>query len=107
MANCYLVAFSVRRIDGGEDHIIYFWQGWHATKEDKGSSALLARDTAGELGRNCVQARVVQNKEPNHFLSHFKGNMIVHKGNREDKKLDPATFDALYHIRGTDPVVTR
>eukprot|EP01102_Stenamoeba_stenopodia_P006568 TRINITY_DN1810_c1_g1_i1.p1 TRINITY_DN1810_c1_g1~~TRINITY_DN1810_c1_g1_i1.p1 ORF type:complete len:998 (+),score=322.48 TRINITY_DN1810_c1_g1_i1:204-3197(+) len=107
MGNCYLVAFSVRRIDGGEDHIIYFWQGWHATKEDKGSSALLARDTAGELGRNCVQARVVQNKEPNHFLAHFKGNMIVHKGNREDKKLDPATFDALFHIRGTDPVVTR
>lgn len=105
---CYLVAFSVRRIDGNENHIIYFWQGWHASKDDKGASALLARDTAGEIGRDCIQARVVQNKEPDHFLAHFQGNMIVHKGKREEHfKVNPTTYEALFHIRGTDPVTTR
>jgi hypothetical protein len=68
-------------------------------QDEKAASALLAAELDRKLGGSPVQVRVVQNKgecvlistfsslilaplraEPNHFLSLFKGKMIVHEG---------------------------
>lgn len=58
--------------------IIYFWQGKESSTDEKGASALLAKEMDDELGGDPVQVRVVQGKEPPHFLQLFKGKMIVH-----------------------------
>lgn len=63
-----------------EEYILYFWQGRHSTNDEKGASALLAKDMDDKLGGRATQVRVVQGKEPGHFCSLFKGKMIVHAG---------------------------
>jgi advillin len=61
-----------------------------------------------------VQVRVVQGKEPNHFLTLFKGRMIVHQGgvasgfkNKKDKDSFDTDGISLFHIKGTTPLNTR
>jgi len=62
----------------------------------------MATEVTKGIGRSSL-IRVVQNKEPEHFLSHFLGIMVVRKGTREtwDNSLT-----ALYIIRGTNAVNT-
>eukprot|EP00339_Tiarina_fusa_P025590 CAMPEP_0117014286 /NCGR_PEP_ID=MMETSP0472-20121206/11617_1 /TAXON_ID=693140 ORGANISM="Tiarina fusus, Strain LIS" /NCGR_SAMPLE_ID=MMETSP0472 /ASSEMBLY_ACC=CAM_ASM_000603 /LENGTH=1143 /DNA_ID=CAMNT_0004717805 /DNA_START=62 /DNA_END=3493 /DNA_ORIENTATION=- len=106
--NCYLMMYELKfGVDhAGNDksrHIVYFWQGWHASREDKGLSALLAGDVAKRLRFSQV-VRVIQNKEPDHFLSHFAPAMIVCLGKRPSTVVDPFIGKRLYHIRGTNEV---
>jgi len=61
-----------------------------------------------------VQVRVVQNKEPNHFLQLFKGKMIVHEGGKASgfkNRKDVDSYDtdgiSLFHIKGTNELNTR
>jgi villin 1/advillin len=95
--------------------IIYFWQGRDSSNDEKGASALFAKEMDDELGGDPVQVRVVQNKEPQHFLALFKGKMVVHEGgvasgfnNSKDNK---DTFDtdgiSLFHVKGRTPIDTR
>jgi hypothetical protein len=94
--------------------LIYFWQGRDSSIDEKGASALIAKEMDDELGGDPVQVRVVQGKEPKHFLSLFQGKMIVHEGGvasgfKNQKAVD--TFDtdgiSLFHIKGTNAHNTR
>ena len=77
------------------------------------TSALLAKELDDELGDRPVQVRVVQGKEPAHFRSMFKGNMIVRAGGKASgfkNKSDTDSYDVdgteLYHVKGSSPVNT-
>jgi len=66
------------------------------------------------MGGTPVQVRVVQNKEPDHFLQLFKGRMIVHEGgcasgfkNLNDKDVYDTDGVSLFHVRGTNKLNTR
>jgi hypothetical protein len=95
--------------------IIYFWQGRDSSNDEKGASALFAKELDDELGGDPVQVRVVQNKEPQHFLALFKGKMVVHEGgvasgfNNSKDNVD--TFDtdgiSLFHVKGRSDIDTR
>jgi hypothetical protein len=61
-------------------YIIYFWQGQSCSADERGTSALLATELDDSLRGEPQQVRVVQGKEPNHFLLLFKGKFVVHKG---------------------------
>ncbi|KAJ3449756.1 villin [Anaeramoeba flamelloides] len=98
-----------------ECYIIYFWQGRNSSTDEKGSSALLTVELDEELGGQAVQTRVIQGKEPNHFLTLFKGKMIVRNGgcpsgfrtvNEENIGVDESQ-PALFHVRGTNELNTR
>ena len=61
-----------------------------------------------------MQVRVVQNKEPDHFLLIFKGKMVVHSGgiasgfkNRTDGDSYDVDGTRLFHVRGTDSINCR
>jgi len=118
----YIVLYNYKDKSGRkENFIIYFWQGRDSSTDEKGASALLTIDLDNHLkqtGAQPVQVRVVQNKEPNHFLTLFKGKMIVHHGgvpsaflNRHEASAPSTNLDAkgvaLYHIKGTDQLNTR
>lgn len=60
--------------------LLYFWQGRNSSIQEKGSSALLTVDLDDKIEGMSKEVRVVQNKEPKHFLSIFDGRMVVHKG---------------------------
>ncbi|EAL69180.1 hypothetical protein DDB_G0276453 [Dictyostelium discoideum AX4] len=108
--SCYLVLFTLFAADGSNNSILYYWQGRFSSSEDKGAAALLAKDVGKELHRSCIHVRTVQNKEPNHFLEHFQGRMVVFKGSRPNATTEvslenlSSSLQGLYHVRGTEPI---
>jgi len=111
----FLILYTYQRW-GKESYIIYFWQGRDSSTDEKAASALWAVNFDDERGGSATQVRVVQNKEPNHFLTLFKGKMIIHEGgaasafkNRKDQSSESEDQgdNRLYHIKGTDALNTR
>jgi hypothetical protein len=109
----YVLLYSYK-INGKDAWIIYFWQGRDSSTDEKAASAIVAAQMDKDMGGAPVQVRVVQNKEPNHFLTLFKGKMIVHEGghasgfkNRGDKDSYDADGISLFHIKGTNEMNTR
>jgi hypothetical protein len=97
-----------------ECYIIYFWQGRNSTQDEIGASALLAMKMDDDLNGAATQVRVVQGKEPLHFLCLFKGMMVIHMGGTASgfkNKDDADSYDTdgvnLFHIKGTSPENTR
>eukprot|EP00047_Mylnosiga_fluctuans_P019660 m.84690 g.84690 ORF g.84690 m.84690 type:complete len:829 (+) comp8214_c0_seq1:60-2546(+) len=102
-------------VNDKENYIIYFWQGLDSSQDEKGASAIWAKNLDDKYGGAPVQVRVVQNKEPPHFYLLFKGKMIVHGGghasgfkNRDDKdEYYTADGTRMFQIRGTNDLNTR
>lgn len=96
-----------------EAHIIYFWQGDQSSTDEKGASALLAKELDDEMGGSPVQVRVVQGKEPLHFRQLFRGRMVVHQGGKASGFKNSTEEDhydddgvSLFHVRGTTELNT-
>eukprot|EP00029_Vermamoeba_vermiformis_P005779 TRINITY_DN209_c0_g1_i3.p1 TRINITY_DN209_c0_g1~~TRINITY_DN209_c0_g1_i3.p1 ORF type:complete len:597 (-),score=204.42 TRINITY_DN209_c0_g1_i3:2225-4015(-) len=104
--NSYIVHFSVHLRGGGYRHVVYNWQGRDSTQDDKGAGSLLSSEYANKFGRSASQIRVIQNKEPDHFLSHFEGTFILRKGSRDDWATNKPS-KVLFQLRGTNEVNTR
>lgn len=66
---------------GGNKYVIYMWQGKDSSIDEKAASALHAVRLDNELGGAAVQVRVVQGREPKHFLHIFKGKKRYVAGN--------------------------
>ncbi|KAH3759628.1 villin 1 S-like [Pelomyxa schiedti] len=108
--------------------LIYFWQGRNSSVLGKGTSAYMAVELDDKLKSSGMtkEVRVVQGKEPKHFLLVFSGKLIVHqgkdpaakeddthpiqlqRGNSGKTKMEKSSTGAiLYHIQGiTPPYVT-
>ena len=55
-------------------------QGAHSTADEQGTAALKAVELDDRLGGKPIQIRVVQGKEPPHFLAMFGGKFTVFQG---------------------------
>ena len=85
-----------------------------SSQDEKAAAALHAVHLDDKYGGAPVQVRVVQNKEPDHFLLVFKGRMVVHAGGRASgfkNRADTDSYDVdgtrLFHVRGTNELNTR
>ncbi|GMH50465.1 hypothetical protein TrRE_jg10313 [Triparma retinervis] len=103
----YVILYTYQK-NGVEEYIIYFWQGRESSQDEKGASALLAKELDDELKDRPVQVRVVQGKEPAHFRAMFHGEMIIRAGGKASgfkNKNDSDSYDVdgteLYHVKGT------
>jgi len=68
---------------GDDKSIVYFWQGSKTSTDEKGASAIhAARIDNEELGGKAIQVRMVQGKEPRHFIKMFGGSMVVFSGGK-------------------------
>lgn len=98
---------------GSEKYLIYFWLGQNSSQDEKGTAAMKAVELDDELGGVAVQVRVVQGKEPAHFLTIFSGKMIILRGGKAssfdgEEAVDtgiPENF--LLQVRGNDSHNTR
>lgn len=88
--------------------IIYFWQGTKSSIDEKAASAMLADQMDKKLGGIATQIRVVQNKEPEHFLRMFRGRFIILEGGRGAgyrAGSEEDTYDhegkRMFHVRGS------
>lgn len=104
----YVILYTYQK-NGTEEYIIYFWQGRDSSVDEKGASALLAKELDDELGDRPVQVRVVQGKEPSHFRAMFGGLMVVRAGgkasgfkNRQDEDSYDVDGTELYHVKGSN-----
>ena len=52
----------------------------HASLDEAGAAAARTIELDDKLNGRAVQVRVTQGKEPPHFMSIFKGKMIVYAG---------------------------
>jgi len=88
-----------------EVYLTYFWQGKKSSINEKGESARLAVDMDDTIGNGITKKiRVVQNKEPIHFLNIFGGFIIIHNGVLDLDKVSTGgvlsdKVKAMYHIR--------
>jgi hypothetical protein len=109
----YVMLYTYKDSRGKENYIIYFWQGLDSSQDEKGASALLATALDDQYGGAPVQVRVVQNKEPEHFLALFKGKFIIHRGGHASgfknstEQTTAAAANHLYHVKGTSSLNTK
>jgi hypothetical protein len=109
----YVILYTYE-VDGVDNYIIYFWQGNESSQDEKASSAIHATKLDDRYGGRPVQVRVVQMKEPEHFLRMFGGKMIIHSGGKASgfkNRADSDSYDIdgvrLFHVRGTSPGTMR
>jgi len=109
----YIVFYTYLQ-NSKECYIIYFWQGLKSSQDEKGASALWAKNLDDKYGGAPVQVRVVQNKEPNHLLLLFKNKFVVHEGGHASGFKNVGAKDQydldgtrLFQVRGTTSFNTR
>eukprot|EP00892_Ulva_mutabilis_P012906 jgi/Ulvmu1/9989/UM059_0038.1 len=75
----YIVAYTY-----GTDkleHIVYMWQGAESSQDEKAACAMHAVTVENDhCGGNAVQVRIVQGKEPAHFIAMWQGEMVIYEG---------------------------
>ncbi|KAK7483760.1 hypothetical protein BaRGS_00024976, partial [Batillaria attramentaria] len=105
--DCYVILYTYTKGTSRLQHyILYFWQGSKSTTDERAASAIFAQqmdDT--ELNGAAVQVRVVQGREPEHFLRIFQGKMVIFLGGINNK--EPESNVRLFQVRGTKTVNTK
>lgn len=95
---CYILLYTYQKKNALRYHI-YFWQGAHTRKQDRGMAALLVKDIVGVVrkkgGSEPSQENISQFKEPAQFYQIFKGRSVVLLGRKTRSK----TTINLYQIR--------
>lgn len=109
--DCYVVKYSYPHPDY-KNHVIYYWQGSKSSIDERGTSALKAVEMDDALGGAAVQVRVVQGKEPVHFMSIFDGKMIIFQGGKAgwdngEKSSDGPGDTYMLQVRGTSALNTK
>ncbi|XP_075250157.1 advillin-like isoform X2 [Convolutriloba macropyga] len=113
--DCYVVKYTYH-VKNKPCYILYYWIGSDSSQDEQGTVALKTIELDDLVSGTAMQVRVVQGKEPNHFLAIFRGRLIVHLGgkssgfrnaNIDNKKTMNLTRNHLFQIRGTDKLNTR
>ncbi|OXB77121.1 UNVERIFIED_CONTAM: hypothetical protein H355_007768 [Colinus virginianus] len=105
--DCYLV-FYTYYVGPKVNHIIYIWQGRHASADELAASAYQAVILDQKYNNEPVQVRVTMGKEPPHLMAIFKGKMVVYEnGSLRAGSTDPASSTRLFHVHGTSEYNTK
>uniref|UniRef100_W5M816 Advillin n=1 Tax=Lepisosteus oculatus TaxID=7918 RepID=W5M816_LEPOC len=82
--------------------------GRHASQDEIAASAYQAVSLDQKYGGKPVQVRVTMGKEPRHFMSIFKGRMVIFEGGTSRRGItDPEPPVRLLQVRGTEPSNTK
>ncbi|XP_037829188.1 villin-1 isoform X2 [Kryptolebias marmoratus] len=105
--DCYLVLYTYQ-VANKKQHILYMWQGRHATRDEITACAYQAVSVDNMYNGAPVQVRVVMGKEPRHFLAIFKGKLIIFEGGTgRPGAAAPQTSSRLFQVRGTTELNTK
>ncbi|XP_072105903.1 advillin isoform X2 [Mobula birostris] len=105
--DCYLLLYTYL-VNRKENFILYIWQGRHATRDELAASAYHAVQVDQKFGNKPVQVRVTMGKEPRHFLTIFKGKLIIFEGGtsrKNSKQEEPPV--RLFQIHSYDKSNTK
>ncbi|XP_059161494.1 advillin-like isoform X2 [Physella acuta] len=79
--DCYVILYTYN-VQGREAYIIYYWLGLKSTADEQGTAALMAVQLDDKHHGAPIQVRVVQYKEPPHFMALFGGKMVIFEGGK-------------------------
>jgi len=107
--DCYIVIYTY----GANNIIIYYWLGSQSSVDERGTAAMRTVDfDNNKFAGRAVQVRVVEGKEPAHFMSLFRGEMVIYQGgfssgfnNSTDEERSCETY--LLQVRGTSKYNTK
>ncbi|XP_078062068.1 villin-1-like [Mustelus asterias] len=105
-ANCYLVLYTYA-ISNKLHHILYIWQGKHASQSDITASAYQAVSLDQQYNGEPVQVRVTMGKEPQHLFAIFKGKLLVFEGSYIDAEKEQDAPMHLFQVRGENEYNTK
>lgn len=106
--DCYVILYTYK-LHGNNNFIIYYWLGAKATVDEKGTAALKTVEMDEKMAGAPVQVRVVQYKEPPHFMAIFGGKMIIFQGGKAgwapgEKSVDGPGDRYMLQVRGNSPL---
>ncbi|XP_057702662.1 advillin [Corythoichthys intestinalis] len=105
--DCYLVLYTYL-VNNKHRYLLYIWQGRHASQDELAASALHAIEIDHMYGGAPVQVRVTMGKEPKHFLTIFKGKMVIFEGGSSRKgRVEPEPPVRLFQVHGFEPSNTK
>ncbi|XP_072947021.1 gelsolin-like [Epargyreus clarus] len=84
-SDVYVVKYQYADENGDDAYVIYVWIGADADADSKAAGLSQAAEIEEELGGNATLVKVPQGKEPKHFLSIFKGNLIILFGSKDNE----------------------
>ncbi|CAG2120301.1 unnamed protein product, partial [Medioppia subpectinata] len=107
--DCYLIIYS-----GAKTTIIYYWLGSKSSVDERGTAAMKTVDFDNNMfAGQAVQVRVVEGKEPAHFMAMFSGKMVILMGgfgsgfNGNDNNNSNEQHISLLQVRGTNQYNTK
>ncbi|XP_067843081.1 villin-1-like [Heptranchias perlo] len=105
--DCYLILYTYK-VNSKLHHILYLWQGSHASQSEITASAYQAVHLDQQYNGEPVQVRVTMGKEPQHLMAIFKGKLVVYEGgtSRTDNG-EPEPPVRLFQIRGKNEYHTK
>ncbi|XP_051865688.1 advillin isoform X2 [Pristis pectinata] len=105
--DCYLILYTYL-VNRKEHFILYIWQGRHATQDELTASAYQAVQLDQKFGNRPVQVRLTMGKESRHFMSIFKGRLIIFEGgtSRKSRKQEEPPV-RLFQIHSYDEFSTK
>ncbi|XP_009423305.1 advillin isoform X5 [Pan troglodytes] len=105
--DCYLVLYTYE-VNGKPHHILYIWQGRHASQDELAASAYQAVEVDRQFDGAAVQVRVRMGMEPRHFMAIFKGKLVIFEGGTSRKgNAEPDPPVRLFQIHGNDKSNTK
>uniref|UniRef100_A0A2K6MNY5 Advillin n=2 Tax=Rhinopithecus bieti TaxID=61621 RepID=A0A2K6MNY5_RHIBE len=105
--DCYLVLYTYE-VNGKPHHILYIWQGRHASQDELAASAYQAVEVDWQFDGAAVQVRVRMGTEPRHFMAIFKGKLVIFEGGTSRKgNAEPDPPVRLFQIHGNDKSNTK
>ncbi|XP_037084357.1 gelsolin-like [Pollicipes pollicipes] len=78
-SDCYVVQYCYR-VAGRERYIVYYWLGTASDEEARAVASQKAAELDGKVGGRAVLVRIVQSREPPHFVAMFGGVIVVRDG---------------------------
>jgi len=79
MGDSYVTLYAYT-VGAKEHYLIYYWLGVDSSQDEQGTAAARAVELDQKLDGRAVIVRVVQGREPPHFLQLYKGRMVVLEG---------------------------
>lgn len=95
---CYLVLYSTINTESPV-HLLYYWLGLNSSKEDKERIVQLAFEKNSKLCNKVVMVRVLDGKEPQHFMAVMNDWIMVYDSEAASSHQQTTQ---MFCIRGAD-----
>lgn len=83
--DCFVIQYTYQN-QSTNYTLIYFWLGHHSSQDEQGAAAIAAVELDRKINGTGTIIRVVQDKEPLHFMAMFQGQMIIFKVKQKTTK---------------------